>query len=351
MTNKTFIKIFFAALLSIITLYLLLICIINPQQSAPLVLSKKFDEYHDNFLLRKAQLMEKNDYQTLILGSSTSEAFSVQDVNHYLNTTAFHGSLGGGNTVARFVLFKKALQHFPNLKTIIYVTDLYEFNQSKAPQALAYNDYLAKEIEDFELLPSRFDYLKYLFSHQLIESAFTVIKRSKKGYTSPLLNDGSTTTSMIMSTVQTEHNFYSKINPENKPKLREEILENNVTYSQSVLANFKRLDPKVKQLYLTLVQEAKQKKINVIFIMSPYHHDFRKLLFANEDVRLRYNDWIDFIKSLGSLGNNEEGVIVYNPLSSFVSTSPESGVWRDGIHYNSYAATFFLNDLAQRIKK
>lgn len=347
MSNKTFIKIFFAAVLSILAIYLLLICIINPQLSAPMALSHQFDEYHDNFLLRKAQMMEKNKYETLILGSSTSEAFSVQDVNHYLKTSAFHGSIGGGNSAARYVLFKKALVNFPNIKRVIYVADLYEFNQAEAPANLAFNDYLASEIEDRSLLPGKFDYLKYLFSHQILESAITVYKRSQKGYTAPLLADGSTTTSMIMSTVQTENQFYAKIQPENKKKLHEEILENNASYSHRVLANFKALDPRVKRLYLNLVKEAQKKEIQVIFILSPYHADFRKLLFANEEIRLRYNEWGQFFETL----KNEKGVMIYSPLSSFVATNSESGVWRDGIHFNSYAASYFLNEIAKGITK
>lgn len=344
MTNKTFIKIFLASILSLLSTYLLLICIVNPQQTAPFALSSKFNKFHDNFLLRKVQLMEENKYETLVLGSSTSEAFSVQDVNHYLKTSTFHGSLGGGNTTSRYVLFKKALANFPNLKKVIYVADLYEFNQKQAPSTLAYNDYLASEIEDSSLLPSRFDYFKYLFSHQLLESAFSVLKRSKNGYLSPLLNDGSTATSMIMSTVQTEQNFYAKINNENKPKLREEILENNGTYSRSVLANFKELDPSVKSLYKALVKYAQEKNIQVTFILSPYHAEFRNLLFENKDIKLRYNEWENFFEDLKS----ERNVFIYNPLNSFIATNSESGVWRDGIHYNGHAASFFLNEIANK---
>ena len=345
MSNKKFFIIFFVVVLATALLHLFIVCIINPQQTSPIALSHKFDNFHDNFLLRKAKLMETYKYETLILGSSTSEAFSVQDVNHYLKTTSFHGSIGGGNTAARFVLFKKALKNFPNLKRVFYVADLYEFNQGKAPSMLAYNDYLASEIEDKSILPGKFDYIKYLFSHQIFESAVTVFKRSKKGYVAPLLNDGSTTISMILSTVQTENQFFAKIHPENKKKLHEEILENNATYSHSVLANFKELDPKVVSLFTTLVKEAKEKHIQVVFVLSPYHADFRKLLLQNEDVKKRYLDWVNFFESL----KKEREIIVYNPLASYIATETESGVWRDGIHFNSFAATYFLQAISKGI--
>lgn len=347
MTNKKFIFSFFASVLSIACIHLLFICYINPEQTAPLALSNKFLKYHDNFLLRKAKLMEEHKYETLILGSSTSEAFSVQHVNQIFHTSSFHGSMGGGTTIGRYVLFKKALENFPNMKRVFYIADFYEFNQSKAPSMLAYNDYLASAVEDKKLLPGKFDYMKYLFSHQLFDAAVIVYKRSKKGYSAPLLEDGSTTVSMILSKVQTDEQFYAKVNPANKSKLREEILENNFSYSRSVLANFKALDPNVKRLYITMVREAQRKNIEVIFLMSPYHYEFKKLLFENEDIKLRYSEWIQFFDKL----KNEKGVTVYNPLSSFIATEPESGVWRDGIHFNDYAASYFLNDIAQGFKK
>jgi hypothetical protein len=342
-TYKDFVKTFLGTLVGIAAVYVIFISYINPQVTAPLTLSSKYEPFHDNFLLRKVQMMQGQSYETLILGSSTSEAFNIQDINHIFNTTAFHGSIGGGNTTSRFVLFKKAELNFKNLKRVIYVADLYEFNQPRPVDILSYNNELSKELAGNKLLPWKGEYLKYLFSHQLLESAFTVMKRSKKGYQSPLLKDGSTTTSMIMSTVKTEENFFAKIDPANKPKLMEEILENNVTYSRSVLANFKALNTDVQSLYVTLAKEAKDKNIELIFILSPYHAEFRKLLFQNPDVELRYKEWISFFALL----QKDYGVKVYNPLESSIATDTDSGVWRDGIHYNSYAATYFLRDIVK----
>lgn len=341
--NRIFFKTLFASMAGLIILYVLFISYVNPQMTAPFSLTNEFTPYHDNFLLRKTQVMEGQNYETLILGSSTSEAFSVQDVNHSLKTSSFHGSIGGGNTASRYVLFKKAQKNFKDLKRVVYIADLYEFNQPKPVDILAFNDQLSLELAGKDLLPWKGDYLKYLFSHKTFESAFTVMKRAKKDYQSPLLKDGSTTTSMIMSTVHTEENFNSKVSPDNKPKLMEEVLENYGTYSRSVLANFKELSPDVKKLFLALVQEAGEKNIEVIFILSPYHFEFRKLLFQNEDVKNRYQDWVAFFNELGKSPN----VKLYNPLESVVATDPDSGVWRDGIHFNSQTAVYFLNAIAK----
>lgn len=341
--NKTFFKTFFSSILGLVVAYVFFISYVDPQMTAPFSLSNKYTSYHDNFLLRKAKLMEGQSYETLILGSSTSEAFSNQDANDLLKTTTFHGSIGGGNTASRYTLFKKAQKNFKNLRRVIYVADLYEFNQPRPVDILSFNDELSSELEGKNILPWKIDYLKYLFSHKLLESAFAVVKRERKKYQTPLLQDGSTTTSMIMSKVHTEENFYAKINPENKPKLMEEILENNVTYSRSVLANFKQLDLDVKNLFLSLAKEAKEANIEVVFVLAPYHYEFRQLLFQSEDIKARYHDWIKFFEELQKV----YGVRLYNPLESAIATDPDSGVWRDGIHFNTQAAAFFLNEIAK----
>lgn len=343
MINKTFVKYFFGALISVVFVYCVFISFVDPQQTAPLSLSKKYKPFHDNFILRKVELMEQNKFETLILGSSTSEAFYTSEVNHYFKTKSFHGSIGGGNTFARYVLFKKALKNFPDLKRVIYVADFYEFNQDEIPNVLAFNNDMNSELEPRLWIQHQFDYLKYLFSHQVIESAFTVMKRKNKGYQSPLLPDGSTTTSMIMSTVQTEAGFNSKIAPENKKKLHEEILENNVTYSQNVLANFEELNPEVKFYFKKLIAEAKARNIQVLFLLTPYHHDFRELLFKNENIVKRYGEWENFFQGLA----DSENVQVFNFLNSVIATDPESGVWRDGIHFNTFAANTFIQKMSE----
>ena len=344
--DKMFVKYFFGALLLIAIVYCAFISFVNPQQTAPISLSDKFRPYHDNFILRKVELMEQNKFETLILGSSTSEAFYTSEVDHYFKTKSFHGSIGGGNTFARYVLFKKALKNFPDIKRVIYIADFYEFNQDEIPNVLAFNNDMNSELEPRFWLHHQFDYLKYLFSHQLIESAFSVMKRKSKGYQSPLLPDGSTTTSMIMSTVQTEEAFNSKIAPENKQKLHEEILENNVTYSQNVLANFEELNPDVKFYYKKLIDEARARNVEVLFLLTPYHHDFRKLLFKDEKIVKRYGEWESFFKGLAESQN----VKVFDFLNSVIATDPESGVWRDGIHFNTFAASTFIQKMSEGTK-
>lgn len=346
-SNRKFFLTFFISLLGIAAVHVGFISYVNPQITAPFSLTDKYAAFHDNFLLKKAELMKGQSYETIILGSSTSEAFSVQDANHAFKTTSFHGSIGGGNTASRYVLYKKAERNFKDLKRVIYVADLYEHNQPKPVDLLAFNDELSSELKDKNILPPKSDYLKHLFSHKILESALLVMKRAGKNYQSPLLKDGSTSTSMIMSTVHTEENFNAKIAPEHRAKLMEEIIENHGTYSRSVLADFKELNPEVKNLFQALVKEAGEKNIEVIFILAPYHAEFRKLLFQNEDIKNRYQDWIAFFNELG----NSPNVKIYNPLESVIATDPESGVWRDGIHFNAPTATYFLNAIAKGEQK
>lgn len=345
MNSSKFIKIFFITMSVLIIGYLALICFVNPNKTAPFNLSDKYTAVHANVILRKAELMEApNTFETLIVGSSTSEGFTVDLVNHLFKTNAFHANIGGANTATRLVLFKKALKNFPKLKRVIYVADLYEFNQMPAVPDVAFNTKLASEIEDSKVLLSRVDYLKYLFTHPVIETTLEVIKKQNKGYVSPFQANGTTSKSMILSTVETEKNYFALVQPENKKKLDEEILENHTTYSQSVMANFKQLDPHVASMIKTFVMEAQKNNVEVIFFMSPYHNEFRKLLFKNKDVEKRYGEWINFFSAL----KEQPGVLVYDSTSSFVATESKSGVWRDGIHFNSSAAAFFLTDVVKQ---
>ena len=342
MTNTKFIKAFFCTIGILITCHLLIICYVNPNRTAPLSLSDKYRPQHANVILRKAELMEApNTFETLIIGSSTSEGFSVPLVNQTFKTKSFHADIGGANTATRLVLFKSALKNFSNLKRVIYVADLYEFNQISVVPDVAFNDKLSSELKDSDVLPNKAKYVEYLFTHQLIESTLDVIKKHNRGYISPFQADGTTSQSMVLSTVETEKNYYALVQPENKKKLNEEILENYTTYSQSVLANFSKLDPHVSKMVIDMVSMAQKNNIEVIFFMSPYHSEFKKRLFKIPNVETRYNEWIKFFSDL----KEEKNVLVFDSTTSFIANEPESGVWRDGIHFNSSAAAYFLTEL------
>ncbi len=341
-SNKSFFKTLFASIFGFAVLYIIFISFVNPQMTAPFSLTDRYKPYHDNFLLRKAELMEGQSYETIILGSSTSEAFSVSETDEIFNTSTFHGVLGGGNTASRYVLFKKAQKNFKDLKRVIYVADLYEFNRPKPVEILSFNDALSSELKDKGMLPGKVDYVKYLFSHKMLESALMVIKRERNNYESPLMKDGSTKMSMVMSTVHAEED------PEKKrAKLSEAIRENYVTYSKSILGDFKELNPDVKKLLLALVKEARERDIELIFILSPYHAEFRRLLFQNKQTEDRYREWIAFFSGL----EKEYGVKVSNPLEGEAAMDPASGAWRDGIHFYSQTAAQLLREIAQGEQK
>lgn len=344
MTSTKFIKTFFVAIGLLITSYLGVVCYVNPNKTAPINLSDKYSSFHANVILRKAELMElPNNFETLILGSSTSEGFSVPLVNQTFQTKAFHADIGGANTATRMVLFKSALRNFPKLKRVIYVADFYEFNQMSVVPDVAYNEKLALGLKDLNVLPKKIKYLEYLFTHQVIESTIDVIKKHNRGYVSPFQADGTTSQSMVLSTVETEKNYFALVQPENKKKLNEEILENYTTYSQSVLANFKQLDPHVTNMLKAMIKEAQENDVEVIFFLSPFHNEFKKRLFTLPGIKNRYIEWIKLFSDL----KEEKNVLVYDSTSSFIAIEPESGVWRDGIHFNSSAAAYFLTALSK----
>lgn len=346
MKSKDFIKSFSLILLSIVIIYLGFICYVDPQLTAPLSLSHKFQNYHDNVLLRKADLIASGNFDTVIIGSSTSEAFSVAEVNHYFDAKTFHASIGGGSAIARHMLFKKALKHFKPLKRVIYIADFFEFNKLATPETLSFNQSLKEEVPEKMLLP-KFDYFKYLFSHQLLESSFLVIGRKGKGYVSPIKRDGTTSTSMILSTVETENAINAKIKSSNIKKLNEEIDENYFTYANNVLLGFAELNPNVKELYREMAKLSKDNNVELIMIMSPYHQKFKTKLLKNVNIQKRYEEWQQFLMQL----SQDFGINLYNTLALNVATDPDSGVWRDGIHFNQFTASYFLANIATMKKK
>lgn len=341
MNSKDFIKLFILSFVLIVVIYLGFISYVNPQHTSPFNFSNNFQEVHDNILLRKADLVKAGDFDTIILGSSTSEAFTVAEVNHYFNAKSFHASIGGGSAIARHMLFLKAFEHFKPLKRVIYVADFFEFNKLSTPEQLSFNQDLRSNLPE-KLLLSRFDYFKYLFSHQLLESSFLVLGRKNKGYVSPIKKDGTTSISMVMSTVETENAINAKIKNENLKKIIEEIDENYFSYSNVVLAGFDELNPNVKELYQDMIKRCLENNIELIVIMSPYQQRFKTKLLGNEKIQKRYIEWQNYLNHL----SQEYHFTLYNPLNLNIATDPDSGVWRDGIHFNQFTASFFLANIA-----
>ncbi len=277
--------------------------------------------------------------ETLILGSSTSEAYNPSDVNEIFKTKSYIASLGGADTPTRSVFFKEAIDRLPNLRRIIYVADFFEFNKDIAKPAVAFNKEMGSQLARYAK-PGPLKFIRYYFNHQLFENAVNILKRKKKNKKIELSNNGAASRSMVLSSIQAQEGFESKINQEEKRKLTEYIIENYITYSKSVLDHYDKLNPTVVELYKEMIKKAQEKNIEIIFVLSPYHHDFRKRLMSMKGITERYSQWQ---KKLDEFGQ-ETGVVVINGTNVLIANEPMSGAWRDGIHYSRPSAYTILNN-------
>lgn len=338
MRQSQFLFSFVFSLLLFGALILILLFVVDPKQTLVSNSDNSFREYHDNFLLHKIELMEKErSFETLILGSSTSEVLIPADMDEFFKTKTFSASIGGGQTPIRYAFFKHALKEFPKLRRIIYMVDFFEFNHLEMTGDFLYQAKLrglAQDVLDTEPKLSKF---KYHISHQIIESVFSVINKRLRDKKTIIHPDGTTKHSMILSPLKETQTPHQPLTYEQKNNLLKQVNENHYTYSQQVLNEFDKLNPAVTTLFKRMVKEARESGIEIHFILAPYQYDFRNKLFQEEGLEDRYHEWGDFMLSL-----KQDGVYLYPfhqaPLA-FDSLSPH---WRDGIHFDRYSLMEYL---------
>jgi len=346
--NLTFIKYFTYSFLTTFIIYLSILVYINPKQTFNILPSNKFSKYTDNFIYLKIKSIETNhDFQTVIIGSSTSESFNPADVNFILNTNSFSASTGGGNTPTRYALFNSAVKNMKNLKRIIYIADFFEFNRPTPKDEVILSEKVNTYLDVPELKPNLLIKMKHIFSHQLFESIFKVIKKLKKDKRTLINSNGTSDRSMILSPIDNANAFSSQIPASQKFALLKQIKENYTTYSQRVLNNFTELSPLVIKLFEKMNSLAKENNIQIIYILAPYHNDFRNMLFQDPKISKRYNEWQSLFRRFAKNSN----ILLYNPLTSKIAIDPMSGVWRDGIHFNRQSSSYMLKEISKEIKK
>lgn len=339
MNSKAFTSSFTATLILLITLYVSLLIVVDPKQTMEVIDENRFGLYHDNFVLKKRQVMQagRRDFDTLILGSSTSEVFLPFDVNTNFSAHSFSASSGGGQTPVRFAFFQAALEDFPNLKRVIYIVDLFEFNHNVLNGEFLYNSELTRLTSSLKLERSLWKSLRYHFSNQILESVFHVFKKERKKVETVINPDGTTTRSMILSPVKADDKT-RLLNEKTKARLMEQVDENFYTYSQLVLNQFSKLNPDVLEAFEQINLMTQKRGIEVIYILSPFQNDFYQKIQTLPHLSERLQEWRALFTQFDSL----EHVKVLDSFDQDWSQNPLSPVWRDGIHFNRKTASEML---------
>ncbi len=315
---------------------------VNPHQTGFFGI-QKFKPWHVNLEYAKFDQLKnvKAPIETLIVGSSTSEAYVASDVEEVFGSKAYVVSLGGADTPSRMAVIFEAMKRFSSLKRIIYIADFFEFNRPKAKPEVAFQPEMGELIPLFAK-GSVVDFCKYYLSNQSFEDVFNVLKRRKKDKRLSINLDGTMNQSMILSPLKSDSSPQGLLNEEQKKKLSEQISENYQTYSRNVLKEMKNLNPKVIELYRNLLERTKAENIKLNFILSPYHHDFKASLSEVPNFEKNYELWKVFLTELGE----RDHVHTLDTTNHFIATHPMSAVWRDGIHYNRESAMSFLRELS-----
>lgn len=339
MKSKAFTSFFLMTFIALMTVYASLLIVVDPKQTMEVVSQYKFTPFHDNFVLKKRQVMQSGprDFDTLILGSSTSEVFLPIDVNNNFEAHSFSASSGGGQTPVRFAFFQAALEDFPKLKRVIYIVDLFEFNHNVVNGEFLYNNELQRLTDSLNLKRSYLQFLRYHFSNQILESAFHVIKKYRDGSETVIQPDGTTSRSMILSPVKADDKTLL-LDDQKKTLLMKQVDENFYTYSQQVLNQFTELNPDVIQAFNQINSMAEIRGLEVIYILSPYQFDFQQKIQTIPHLKERMQEWRDLFSEFQTFKN----VKVLDSFDQDWSTNPLSAVWRDGIHFNRKTANQML---------
>lgn len=335
--DKRFFRIFLFSFLALTFLYVGIIEFFNPHLTG-IFNYREFEKWTTNIEYVKYRSMEKVEgVETLIVGSSTSEAYHPSDVDKLYSTRSYVTSLGGADTPSRTVFIKKAIKEFKNLKRIIYIADFFEFNKYVAKPQVAFNLEMGQELPSYAK-PSLLKFIRYYLNHQLLEDSFNIVKRKKKNKQIEVGSNGATSRSMVLSSVQVEKGINNQLDDKKMGQLMEYIIENSITYKTSVLNNFEQLNPTVVKLYEEILDMAKNKEIEIIFILSPYHYEFKKRLKEIPSFNETYAKWTSLLEGYDKMGH----VKVISGVNEIFSTSERSGAWRDGIHYSREAAFHLL---------
>jgi len=94
--------------------------------------------------------------------------------------------------------------------------------------------------------------------------------------------------------------------------------------------------------YKELIKITKDKEIELIFILSPYHADFKKKLFESPLLKSNYQKWIEQLKNYAKKSSHVRSI---DGTTLPFATSKSSNVWRDGLHYNRQAAFSIIQKL------
>ena len=326
-------------LISFLTLALIIFTFVtwaNPNRVTPMPWSIEFTADR-NMAFKKFSLIKGNTaYTDLIVGSSTSEVFVPQMIEELYGVKSFLGGTGGAKTAYRLAQINYAIKNNPNLKRVIYVVDLFEFQGSGLDTHSYYQpaimDEVPKVIRAQIPSPDITSRIQDFFSEAAISSSFKTLKdyrKFKKGqYQSQFKNDGTTEKSMVVV--------------DHKEDIEPRVLRIARAY-EPTYKNLTQLDPVVIETFKEVARTAESQNIEIYFIITPWHSLFYE--HFKDDLKRNniYSQWIEFIKGLSH--TNIKVIDFSYPYSKEKGIGDKKEFWHDGVHFSHKSAEIILNEI------
>lgn len=361
MQDKRLIGIYFISLTFFMLATNVFIQIMDPYREINSPLLAKTNPHRNLYLKKYERLQNYKTIKTLILGSSTSEHYATIDTNIFFGGPSFHASVPGSQTIGRLALLNQAIATHPELKTVIYIADFYEFNdnfQYFLDPMVVDNNKLVKKLPDYVKNWRKFNAKEYFwkfYSYIVLAEAFQQLKLMMLQSQHPIYSEsGDILLAKNWQRQKIDSNLIEKLkglatksaDKKINKYLASEIDESLIEYRDGVLKNF-NYSQRTEKLFKTMAKNLSAKNINFIIILSPYHPLFKTKLLTSPGLRTSYHNWKNFMGSL----SKQPSTYVVDRLDESRQFPKTSNYWTDGVHYSRDIANILLHQATKFQKK
>ena len=298
-----------------------------------------------NIAYKRFKLLENTSQVTdLIVGSSTSEVFVPQVLKDRFGVQAFTVSTGGAGVALRYLLVKQAIDTQPQLKRIIYVADLFEFENSELNTSAYYQSEMIKKLDPDlmsttkpGLIARLNDYFSYFVIDRSIRTLKDIIAQKKGKYVSAYHPDGSTTMSMIGAWPRSEGIA--------KNALRSAL------GMEPLYGKMQILHPESRKVFEKMVKVVEAKEgLELHLVITPFHEAFFKYYETRFEKNRVYSEWVKELRSLQSLSRRGHIHAFSYPESLRAGVGSEDRFWNDGVHFSSETMLIMANRIYSHVQ-
>ncbi len=278
---------------------------------------------NQNYYYQSAQMIAANPHvEAIILGSSRGERVSAEWVSSHLQQKALNLSQGGADTLLKIALSNIALQKQPDLKTVIWLADYFEFLSITTSEKVKFTPVLSRELPADALSMSEFDYfwgrLHILIDHNTFEASLSMPKAK--------MFDKNGSGAHLKAEVCASESFAGEV--PNDMMLKQ---VSNTYPGFSKLLKIKQNDKYLAAFEAQLIK-LKSKGLRVIVNISPYHPEFEKrFAVENPNLLILQQNWFERMKAL-----REKGIEVLDYSKGIPTDDGSPKFWEDGVHPTCY---------------